>query len=180
MLLFNCLHFSFLTWLNLVLADIKSSVKHAFIQMFLGSFHIYGSLRLSAGVLPYVSLLGMCRPKGHGFCAVLAWKRVLNLPILALERYPGYQRFFSRVAGIFGVDCSRSHKRRSAGSYKDLTETGNRARKASGTQGTLEVAHETESLLGRIALWETLSTLLLVITKSSWETGSNFLPKTVP
>ena len=46
----------------------------------------------------------------------------------------------------------RSHERRSAGHYKDLTETGNRARKASGTQGTLEVAHETESLLGRIGL----------------------------
>ena len=40
-------------------------------------------------------------------------------------RYPGYQRFFSRAAGIFGV----------AGHYKDLTETGNRARKVSGTQG---------------------------------------------
>ena len=50
------------------------------------------------------------------------------------------------------LTVGRSHKRRSAGSYKDLTETGNRARKASGTQGTLEVAHETESLLGRIAL----------------------------
>ena len=32
--------------------------------------------------------------------------------------------------------CSRSHERRSAGHYKDLTETGNRARKVSGTQGT--------------------------------------------
>ena len=74
----------------------------------------------------------------------------------------------------------RSHERRSAGHYKDLTETGNRARKASGTQGILEVAHETESLLGRIGLWETLSTPLLVITKSRWETGSKFLPKTVP
>ena len=29
----------------------------------------------------------------------------------------------------------RSHERRSAGHYKDLTETGNRARKVSGTQG---------------------------------------------
>ena len=33
--------------------------------------------------------------------------------------YPGYQRFFSRTAGIFGVVR--------AGHYKDLTETGNRA-----------------------------------------------------
>ena len=30
-----------------------------------------------------------------------------------------------------------------AGHYKDLTESGNCARKVSGTQGTLEVAHET-------------------------------------
>ena len=33
--------------------------------------------------------------------------------------YPGYQTFFSRAAGIFGVVR--------AGHYKDLTETGNRA-----------------------------------------------------
>ena len=43
------------------------------------------------------------------------------------EVYPGYQRFFSRAAGIFGVGR--------ACHYKDLTETGNRARKVSGTQG---------------------------------------------
>ena len=48
--------------------------------------------------------------------------------------YPGYQRFFSRAAGIFGV--GRRPKPR-AGHYKDLTETGNRARKVSGTQGIL-------------------------------------------
>ena len=41
--------------------------------------------------------------------------------------YPGYQTFFSRAAGIFGVVR--------AGHYKDLTETGNRAWKVSGTQG---------------------------------------------
>ena len=39
--------------------------------------------------------------------------------------YPGYQRFFSRAAGH----------------YKDLTETGNRARKVSGTQGSLNGAN---------------------------------------
>ena len=46
--------------------------------------------------------------------------------------YPGYQRFFSRAAGIFRV--GRSPKPRAA---KDLTETGNRVRKVSGTQGIL-------------------------------------------
>ena len=44
--------------------------------------------------------------------------------------YPGYQRFFSRVVGIF---FGRTPKPRAAN--KDLTETGNRARKVSGTQG---------------------------------------------
>ena len=69
--------------------------------------------------------------------------------VASSDCYPGYQRFFSRAAGIFGVwpkaDTSsavgRSHERRSrvtikrAGHYKDLTETGNRARNVSGTQG---------------------------------------------
>ena len=76
----------------------------------------------------------------------------------------------------------RSHERRSAGHYKDLTETGNRARKASGTQGTLEVAHETEVVVG--SNWTVGgaidSFMAVVITKSRWETGSKFLPKTVP
>ena len=27
-------------------------------------------------VLPYISYIGMCRPKGYGFRAVLVWKRV--------------------------------------------------------------------------------------------------------
>ena len=40
---------------------------------------------------------------------------------LSQVSYPGYQRFFLRAAGIFGVG---------------LTETGKRARKVSGTQGT--------------------------------------------
>ena len=49
----------------------------------------------------------------------------------SVNHYPGYQRFFSRAAGIFGVAEGQhifSH-------YKDLTETRNRARKVSGTQG---------------------------------------------
>ena len=49
--------------------------------------------------------------------------------------YPGYQRFFSRAAGIFGVGRRTTRLRPWAGHYKDLTETGNRARKVSGTQG---------------------------------------------
>ena len=52
--------------------------------------------------------------------------------------YPGYQRFFSRAAGIFGVGrrpTQRPKMCRPSGHYKDLTETGNRARKVSGTQG---------------------------------------------
>ena len=46
--------------------------------------------------------------------------------------YPGYQRFLSLAAGI----CDTSSVVGRAGHYKDLTETGNRAREVSGTQGT--------------------------------------------
>ena len=49
--------------------------------------------------------------------------------------YPGYQRFFSRAAGIFGAGRRPKPREKRAGHYKDLTETGNRARKVSGTQG---------------------------------------------
>ena len=63
-----------------------------------------------------------------------------------LSNYPGYQRFFSRAARIFGVLAEGRHifdrrpKPRAAkpGHYKDLTKTGNRDRKVSGTQGTVK------------------------------------------
>ena len=48
------------------------------------------------------------------------------------EQYPGYQRFFSRAGGIFGVGRRPTYLRPLA-NYKDLTETRNRARKVSGT-----------------------------------------------
>ena len=48
------------------------------------------------------------------------------------EQYPGYQRFFSRGGGIFGVGRRPTYLRPLA-NYKDLTETRNRARKVSGT-----------------------------------------------
>ena len=59
-------------------------------------------------------------------------------------QYPGYQRFFSRAAGIFGVG------RRLC--YKDLTETGNRARKVSGTQGKCTDVSET-IIIRPVPLW---------------------------
>ena len=34
------------------------------------------------GVLPYISHIGMCGPKGCGFLAVLVWNRVYILTIL--------------------------------------------------------------------------------------------------
>jgi len=49
-------------------------------------------------------------------------------------QYPGYQRFFSR-AGEFSVLAE------GAGHYKDLTQTGNRVRKVSGTQGRYPVVN---------------------------------------
>ena len=33
----------------------------------------------AAGVLPYMGYIGMCRPKGYGFSAVLVINRVSNL-----------------------------------------------------------------------------------------------------
>ena len=35
---------------------------------------------------PHISYIGMCRPKGYGFWAVLVWKRVQNLIITVLNR----------------------------------------------------------------------------------------------
>jgi len=69
------------------------------------------------------------------------------------------QRFFSRAAGIFGVgrrpkaDTSLALGRSRAGHYKDLTETGNRARKVSGTQGSIsktQFKHRTFHVLNLI------------------------------
>ena len=37
------------------------------------------------GTLPYINFIGMCRPKGYGFWAVLVWKRVYILTILVLN-----------------------------------------------------------------------------------------------
>ena len=49
-------------------------------------------------------------------------------------------RGFPRVRREFSA-IGESHKRRSAGHYKDLTETRNGARKVSGTQGILSKLH---------------------------------------
>ena len=66
----------------------------------------------------------------------LLW--LLENSITTVISYPGYQRFFSRAEGIFRVGRRPTSlaERRSAGHYKDLTETGNRARRVSGTQGS--------------------------------------------
>ena len=64
--------------------------------------------------------------KGNELELWIASLTTCNFNTVQINRYPGYQRFFSRAAGIFGVGGSH---------YKDLTETGNRARKVSGTQG---------------------------------------------
>ena len=55
--------------------------------------------------------------------------------------YPGYQRFFSRAAGIFGVGRRPTHLRPWA---EVTTEIGNRASKVSGTQGTNHMYFETD------------------------------------
>ena len=72
--------------------------------------------------------------------------------------YSGYQRFFSRAAGIFGVGRRSTHLRPQAFRHKDLTETGNRARKVSGTQGIPRLACTLEvgTCPRRLACTETL------------------------
>ena len=42
--------------------------------------------RVRGGVLPDMSHIGMCHPKGYGFCLVLVWKRVEILTILIWNR----------------------------------------------------------------------------------------------
>ena len=89
----------------------------------------------------------LCKPNSmEPYLKQLGYFGILFVPI---QSYPGYQRFFSRAVGIFGVGRRPTHLRRRpkpraakprekafrAGHYKDGTETGNRARKVSGTQG---------------------------------------------
>ena len=52
-----------------------------------------------------------------------------------IDHYPGYQRFFSRAAGIFGV--GRSHERRSREKKRETA-----LEKVSGTQGDRSLASE--------------------------------------
>ena len=75
-------------------------------------------------------------PKPHGKACYAGYKdfhyshfinTVCNCLSLGLGMYPGYQRFFSRGAGIFGAGRRPTHLQ---------TETGNRARKVSGTEAT--------------------------------------------
>ena len=61
----------------------------------------------------------------------------IQIPSWCAYVYPGYQRFFSRAVGV-----SVLAEAASAGHYKDLTETGNRTRKVSGTQGSVHLACE--------------------------------------
>ena len=42
--------------------------------------------RPEGGILPYIRYIGMCRPIGWAFCAVLVWKRAYTLPILVWNR----------------------------------------------------------------------------------------------
>ena len=44
-----------------------------------------------AGV-PYISHIGMCRPKGYSFWTFLVWERVYTLPHFGLESYMVFER----------------------------------------------------------------------------------------
>ena len=68
------------------------------------------------------SRLSRMQPKNNTRCS----------PFTLGIQYPGYQRFFSRAGELLAEG---------AGHYKDLTQTGNRARKVSGTQGRYQVVN---------------------------------------
>ena len=53
------------------------------------------SVLLTRGLLPYISYIGMCRPIGSRFCAVLVWKRVWFSRVLP-ERMNVIYRFNSK------------------------------------------------------------------------------------
>ena len=81
----------------------------------------------------------------------------------SVNHYPGYQRFFSRAAGIFGVAEGQhifSH-------YKDLTETRNRARKVSGTQGSKSLSQRKKKLMTWAQHDKTLQKLSHSLTKEN-------------
>ena len=42
--------------------------------------------QIPRGLLPYISHIGMCCPKGYGLWDFLVWKRVCTLPILVWNR----------------------------------------------------------------------------------------------
>ena len=48
--------------------------------------HLKVNVKSGGGELPHISHIGMCRPIGWGFCAVLVWKRVYTLSILVWNR----------------------------------------------------------------------------------------------
>ena len=57
-----------------------------------------------AGVLPYISYIGMCGPKGYGFSAVLVINRVSILAILVINGV-----WFLHSSLDMGMFLRRSH-----------------------------------------------------------------------
>ena len=69
------------------------------------------SVLLTRGLLPYISYIGMSRPIGSRFCAVLVWKRVYTLPILVCNRV-WFSRVLSERMNVFIVSIPNEQERK--------------------------------------------------------------------
>ena len=69
------------------------------------------SVLLTRGLLPYISHIGMCRPIGSRFCAVLVWKRVYTLPILVWNRV-WFSSVLSERMNVFIVSIPNEQERK--------------------------------------------------------------------
>ena len=91
-------------------------------------------------LLNLLNLQGFCHPFNffRVYCLTIPWVPTIGFSRVRLE--------FSLLAEgrhIFGrrpkLRAAKPREKTRAGHYKDLTETGNRARKVSGTQGSLTI-----------------------------------------
>ena len=69
------------------------------------------NVNIARGVLPYISYIGMCRPIGSGFWAVVVWKRVYTLPILVWNRV-WFSRELRECMNVVSFQFQMSEKER--------------------------------------------------------------------
>ena len=71
----DCIHNFFIILVSLALSEHTKIIRAQIVDAFM--------MRIQpGGVLPYMGYIGMCRPKGYGFPAILVINRVSILAIL--------------------------------------------------------------------------------------------------